>query len=165
MLSDSTAIATIAREAGPRPRTPGTAVTADAAGTAVASGNTLEALCGSGRTIKAGAAGSGDGSRAACSGIATETAVAASRTVEREAAAWVVREERGLTPAEQDALSHWLAADPRHAAAMNRSAAAWSLLDRLPESAAAPVLSTVTRRRSFWRRTVALGSLDRKSVV
>ena len=31
----------------------------DAAGTAVASGNTLEALCGSGRTIKAGAAGSG----------------------------------------------------------------------------------------------------------
>ena len=43
---------------------------------------------------------------------------ATSRAVERDAAAWVVREERGLTPAEQDALSQWLAADPRHGPAL-----------------------------------------------
>ena len=36
------------------------------------------------------------------------------RAIAREAAAWVVREERGLTAPEQDALSHWLASDPRH---------------------------------------------------
>ena len=75
------------------------------------------------------------------------------------AAQWTVRRDRGLSSAESIEYELWLAADPRHAAAMNRSAAAWSLLDRLPESAAVPVLAAATRRRSFWRRSVVLSSL------
>jgi transmembrane sensor len=70
-----------------------------------------------------------------------------------------VRRDRGLSAAESIEYELWLAADPRHAAAMQRTSAAWSLLDRIPESAAAPILAAATRRRSFWRRTVTFGSL------
>ena len=42
---------------------------------------------------------------------------------------------------------------------MQRSAAAWSLLDRIPENAAAPVFTASTHRRSFWRRPLVLTSL------
>jgi transmembrane sensor len=75
------------------------------------------------------------------------------------AARWTVRRDRGLSATESIEYELWLAADPRHAAAMQRTSAAWSLLDRIPESAAAPVLAAATRRRSFWRRTTAFGSL------
>ncbi len=75
------------------------------------------------------------------------------------AAQWTIRRDRGLSATESIDYELWLAADPRHAVALQRSAAAWSLLDRLPESAAAPVLATATRRRSFWRRSVVIGSL------
>ena len=80
-------------------------------------------------------------------------------TLRATAARWAVRRDRGLSAAESIDYELWLAADPRHAAAMQRTSAAWSLLDRIPESAAAPVLAAATRRRSFWRRTVAFGSL------
>ena len=56
---------------------------------------------------------------------------ATSRAVERDAAAWVVREERGLTPAEQDALSQWLAADLRHGPALRERRWAWREFDRI----------------------------------
>jgi len=75
------------------------------------------------------------------------------------AAQWTIRRDRGLSATESIDYELWLAADPRHAAAMQRSSAAWSLLDRIPEKAAAPVLATATRRRSFWRRSVVLASL------
>jgi transmembrane sensor len=75
------------------------------------------------------------------------------------AAQWTIRRDRGLSATESIDYELWLAADPRHAAALQRSAAAWSLLDRLPESAAAPVLAAATRRRSFGRRSVVLTSL------
>ena len=75
------------------------------------------------------------------------------------AARWTVRRDRGLSASESINYELWLAADPRHAAAMQRTSAAWSLLDRIPESAAAPILAAATRRRSFWRRTVTFGSL------
>lgn len=48
-----------------------------------------------------------------------------------EAAAWVVRHERGLTAPEQDAFSAWLAADPRHRAAFAEQRWSWEELDRL----------------------------------
>lgn len=48
-----------------------------------------------------------------------------------EAAAWVVRHERGLTAPEQDAFSVWLAADPRHRAAFAEQRWSWEELDRL----------------------------------
>ncbi|MFM9955055.1 MAG: FecR family protein, partial [Opitutaceae bacterium] len=75
------------------------------------------------------------------------------------AAQWTIRRDRGLSATESIDYELWLAADLRHAAAMQRSSAAWSLLDRIPEKAAAPVLATATRRRSFWRRSVVLASL------
>ena len=75
------------------------------------------------------------------------------------AAQWTIRRDRGLSATESIDYELWLAADPRHAAALQRSSAAWSLLDRIPESAAAPVLAAATRRRSFWRRSVVIGSL------
>jgi len=81
------------------------------------------------------------------------------------AARWAVRRDRGLSAAESIDYELWLAADPRHAAAMQRSATVWSRLDGIPESAAAPVLATATRRRSFWRRTAAFGSLAAAAVA
>ena len=53
------------------------------------------------------------------------------RAIEREAAAWVVREERGLTSAEQDALSHWLAADPSHGEILRELRWTWREFDRI----------------------------------
>lgn len=78
---------------------------------------------------------------------------------------WTVRRDRGLSSAESIEYELWLAADPRHAAAMQRSARAWSLLDRIPESAAAPVLAAATTRRSFWRRSVVVGSLAAAAAI
>lgn len=53
------------------------------------------------------------------------------RTVDDEAAGWVVRHERGLTATEQDAFSQWLAVDPRHRAAFSEQRKNWEDLDRL----------------------------------
>ena len=75
------------------------------------------------------------------------------------AAQWTIRRDRGLSATESIDYELWLAADPRHAAAMQRSAAAWSRLDRIPEGAAAPVLAAATRRRSFWRRSLVFAPL------
>jgi transmembrane sensor len=53
------------------------------------------------------------------------------RAIAREATAWVVREERGLTAPEQDALSHWLAADPSHGEILRERRWAWREFDRI----------------------------------
>jgi transmembrane sensor len=47
------------------------------------------------------------------------------------AAAWVLRHDRGLTAAEQDEFSQWLAADPRNSAAWSEHRWGWDELDRL----------------------------------
>ena len=90
---------------------------------------------------------------------APSSRISPEEAIRRAAARWTIRRDRDLSAAESIDYELWLAADPRHAAAMQRTSAAWSLLDRIPESAAAPVLAAATRRRSFWRRTVAFGSL------
>lgn len=58
------------------------------------------------------------------------------------AGAWLARRDRGFTPAEQDAFSEWLAADPRHRAAFARLDRTWGALDSLaawqPADGAAP---------------------------
>jgi transmembrane sensor len=51
--------------------------------------------------------------------------------IEQQAAAWVLRCDRGLTPAEQDDFCQWLAADPRHRAEIVRHRKHWSRLDTL----------------------------------
>lgn len=75
------------------------------------------------------------------------------------AAHWVVRRDRGLSAAESIEYELWLAADERHVAAMQQSARAWSLLDRVPDTIARETLQLAARRRSFWRWTVGTGAL------
>jgi transmembrane sensor len=62
--------------------------------------------------------------------------------IDQEAAAWVLRHDRGLTAAEQDEFSHWLGADPRRGGAWARHRQNWARLDLLvkwrPEHAAQP---------------------------
>jgi len=53
--------------------------------------------------------------------------------IRQHAAVWVLRRDRGLTAAEQDAFSAWLAADPRHGIQLRRHGAYWSRLDALAE--------------------------------
>jgi transmembrane sensor len=82
-----------------------------------------------------------------------------------EAARWTVRRDRGLSAAEAIEFELWLAADPRHDAALRRATGAWSRLDRIPENVAAPVLATQTRRHSFWRRAVVAGSFAAAAAI
>ena len=51
--------------------------------------------------------------------------------VDKEAANWVLRRDRGLTAAEQDALTDWLAADPVHREAYSLQRWGWDELDRI----------------------------------
>jgi transmembrane sensor len=63
-------------------------------------------------------------------------------TPDEQAADWLIRRDRGLTPAEQDEYLQWLASDPRHGDALARQQATWRDLDLLadwrPEHAAEP---------------------------
>jgi transmembrane sensor len=83
----------------------------------------------------------------------------------RDAAArWTVRRDRGLSAAEAIEFELWLAADPRHRAALERSGQAWSLLDRVPENLAQVELARETRRRQARRRVLGLGGLAAAAV-
>ncbi len=75
------------------------------------------------------------------------------------AAAWSVRRERGLSAAESVDYELWLAADPRHAAAMRTLGEAWTLLDRTPEAFVQRSLAAAAQRRRWRRYGLALGSL------
>jgi len=89
-------------------------------------------------------------------------------TPDEQAAEWLVRRDRGLTPAEQDDFFQWLAADPHHGDALARQQATWRELDLLsdwrPEHAPEPnpaLLAPPRRaaRRPFrWLVPVALAS-------
>lgn len=82
-----------------------------------------------------------------------------------EAAAWIIRLERGLTPSEQDRLSEWLAADPRHRPALARMRAHWDRLAPLaewrPEHSAEPnpdLLAPPEKTRRWLRPTLAIAA-------
>lgn len=88
---------------------------------------------------------------------------AALEEIERQAAAWVLRSDRGLTPAEQDEFFQWLAADPRHGEQLARHRRHWQRLDRLvqwrPEHASQPnpdLLAPPLRRRLLRFRPLSL---------
>lgn len=55
------------------------------------------------------------------------------KDITQQAAAWLARRDRGLSPAEQDAYVQWLAADPRHLAEVRRLAAAFARMTQLYE--------------------------------
>ncbi len=54
-----------------------------------------------------------------------------SAAIADEAARWLARRDRGLTPAEQDAYVQWLTADPRHAEILAQHAAAFERMMQL----------------------------------
>jgi transmembrane sensor len=77
--------------------------------------------------------------------------------IRERAAAWVVRQDRRLTPAESAELETWLQADARHADAFARSCAAWRTFRRVAAGVqrSEPVAASV---RSRWPMQ-ALGGL------
>ena len=89
-------------------------------------------------------------------------------TPHEQAAAWLIRRDRGLTPAEQDDYLQWLAADPRHGDALARHQATWRELDLLadwrpehaPEANAALLAPPrrAARRLLRWLAPVALAT-------
>src|SRR5687767_14456692 len=72
-----------------------------------------------------------------------------------DAARWLSRRDRGLTPTEQDEYLQWLAADPRHADAIAQHATALERLMSLyewqpgPDANPNPDLFAPRRRRAF----------------
>ena len=89
-------------------------------------------------------------------------------TPDERAADWLIRRDRGLTPAEQDEYLQWLAADPRHGDALARQQETWRELDLLadwrPEHAREPNPALLapprrtTRRPLRWVAPVALAA-------
>lgn len=87
-----------------------------------------------------------------------------------QAAAWLVRRDRGLTAREQDEFLQWLAADPRHGDAFAREQQTWRDLDLMadwrpehatepnPDLLARPAGSAPARRRIHWLAPAALGA-------
>ena len=77
-------------------------------------------------------------------------------TADEQAADWLIRRDRGLTPGEQDAYLQWLAADPRHGDALARQQATWRELDLLadwrPEHAPDPNSALLAPPRAPTRR-------------
>lgn len=75
------------------------------------------------------------------------------RTIAETAAAWVAARDAGLTPGKTTELNRWLAADPRHVAAFEHYAGAWSVLDRAHAgSTAGNVLRELEARAGRRRR-------------
>lgn len=78
------------------------------------------------------------------------------------AAEWVMRQDRGLSPEEQDRFLHWLASDPAHAEELARQRHAWEAFDRLaglqstvpvaPDPDLLAPENDLTARRRAWRR-------------
>lgn len=64
------------------------------------------------------------------------------RRIDLAAAEWLIKQDRGFTPAEQDEFFQWLAADPRHGEWLARHRATWrdlnSLVQWCPEHSAEP---------------------------
>lgn len=85
------------------------------------------------------------------------------RRVRREAAAWLVKHDRGLTAGEQDEFFQWLAADPRHGAWFSQHRDGWNRLDGIaawrPEHSAEPNPDVLARPRRLqaWIRPAAVG--------
>ncbi len=94
--------------------------------------------------------------------------------IESAAAQWVLRRDRGLTAAEQDELSQWLAADPRHGEALALQRWGWDELDRLTGMQTSlgavpdPDLFAPSAKARAWRRLgwlVATSSLAAAAAV
>jgi transmembrane sensor len=93
-----------------------------------------------------------------------------SSQINEAAAAWVIAHDRGLSAAEQDAFSEWLAADPRHKAAFAMQDRAWREFDLLeqwrprhsrepnPDILNGVLLKRIRRTRTWLRRGVEIAA-------
>jgi len=81
-------------------------------------------------------------------------------TVESAAAEWLVRHDRGLSPAQQDKFLSWLAASPAHRESFARHRRMWSDFNALaqwrPEHGTVPNPDLLARHRrsAVWRQPV-----------
>jgi transmembrane sensor len=77
------------------------------------------------------------------------------QSVERIAAQWMVRQQEGLTPAEQKQLEVWLESDPRHVEVFSEIQETSQLLDQLRDPALAeqPTSSHDHLLSFVWRQT------------
>jgi transmembrane sensor len=87
-----------------------------------------------------------------------ESSSSPAERVDLEAAAWLVKQDRGLTATEQDEFLQWLAAHPGHQAWFARHRATWNDFDLLarwqPEHSADPNPDLLARRRPRITRTM-----------
>lgn len=74
--------------------------------------------------------------------------------IRHQAAEWLVRRDRGLSAQESIEFQLWLAADERHAVAIERSRTAWAMLDRIPEEFGHE--STVRAAKRRWMRNAIM---------
>ncbi|MFI5336249.1 MAG: FecR family protein [Opitutales bacterium] len=85
------------------------------------------------------------------------------QSIDLEAAAWVIKRDRGLTAAEQDGYFQWLAADPRHGEWMARHQQTWQEFNLLaqwkPEHSPEPNPDLLARHRRAAVRYVWFGAL------
>lgn len=87
------------------------------------------------------------------------------RDIAKQAAHWLARRDRGLSPAEQDAYVQWLAADPRHVAEVRRLAAAFSRMTQLYEwqpgqaSEPNPDLFLARPRSRWWQYSLGFAAM------
>ena len=56
-----------------------------------------------------------------------------SKRIDLEAAAWLVKRDRGFTAVEQDEFHHWLSSDPRHGEWLARHQGTWGEFDQLAQ--------------------------------
>jgi transmembrane sensor len=83
--------------------------------------------------------------------------------LEEQAATWVAKRDRGLTPTEQDEYLQWLARDPRRVEEVQRQAAAFQRMMMLsewqPVTSAEPNPALFARRpRPRWRTLLAIAA-------
>lgn len=91
---------------------------------------------------------------------------AEARRIDRAAAGWLVKRDRGFTATEQDEFFQWLAADPRHGEWFARHQQTWTELNLLaewrPEHSKEPnprLLATLPRRRPMLIRWCWFGAV------
>lgn len=84
---------------------------------------------------------------------ARDEADAPEEAIRDQAAHWVVRQDRGLSPAESAEFERWQAADWRHRRAVHDAAADWATLDRI-----APVVAVPAPPSRRWAAAASLAA-------
>src|SRR5688572_24168931 len=86
----------------------------------------------------------------------TRTHFLESAEIERNASAWIVRRDAGLSAGETEEFARWRAMDPRHEEVVMRKEMAWATLGRPLESGQAEdLLERLAQRAAQRRRRVA----------